>query len=305
MDLKKIELKLLECLVALVEDMSVTRAAARLDLSQPRMSNALARLRAIFDDPLLVRSGHQMVATERALEIANQIRVGLDEIGAALSNSRCFDPRTSKRSFTVMLSDYTAALLMPRLLSELQVEAPNIQILSHPMTHDRVQSYLEDGTCDLAIGLFGTLGPNLRITKCFQDRPALIVREGHPDIVGDVGFDEFLTARHVILAATPASISKLDVNCDRKLQSLGVRRNISARLASSDSAARVVAATDLVCLLPGRLADDLARHLPLQCLEPPMDMPPFDVVMIWHERSHRDTGHAWLRDHWRKAGSRL
>lgn len=305
MELPNVETKLLRSLVALVEEESVTAAARRLNLSQPRMSNALRRLRELFDDPLLVRAGQHMVATERAREIAVQVGRGLESIGSALAEGRRFDPAVSGKSFVVMMSDYTAALLLPEVLRDLESAAPTITLSMHHIGHDKVQASLEDGVCDLALGFFASLHADLRISKCFADEAVCVVRHGHKTIGSEMTLDQFLAVRHVRIGEHASSTSTVDVMCDRALQAEGHRRRVAVRCSSPYAVARVIASTELVGLLPRKLAEDYAAHLPLRCLPLPLAIPAFDVTMVWHERTQRDPAHIWLRDRFRNGAAAI
>ncbi|WP_253717873.1 LysR substrate-binding domain-containing protein [Sphingomonas sp. AP4-R1] len=241
-----------------------------------------------------------MVATSAAQEIAERVRAGLEEIAGAVSNRRNFDPATSRRSYIAMMSDYVAVLLFPQFLQRVRRLAPGVQVSLHQIGHDRIQSYLEEGACDFAVGAFDRPDPSLRIRPCFADGVACLVSRSHPTIQKKLTLDSFVSAGHVLMANQSNSFSTADVMCDRQLHALGKTRTVSCRAPSAYTLARIVAQTDLIGLLPKRLAQDYATQLPLQCLEAPLDFVPLEVSIIWHERSQRDPGHRWVRDHFRQ-----
>ncbi len=304
MKISGVELKLLQSLVALIEEASVTRAAERMEISQPRMSNALRRLREICDDPLLVRAGQHLVPTKRAIEIADSIRRALDEINIVLQGAQSFDPRTSRRTFVVMMSDYTAGLLLPEVMRRITGVAPGIEISLLPMTPSQLQPSLEDGTCDLAFGYFQALHSDLRISSCFSDYAVCIAGPGFSHKGSTLSLQEFVAARHVCTGDT-TSTSTIDVMCDRKLRAGGHRRQIAVRCPTPMSVARIVSKTDLLGLLPMSLAMDYQTSLNLQCMTIPLELSPFDVSMVWHERSQKDLAHAWLREQFRQATAEM
>ncbi len=305
MDEKNVELKLLRCLLALVEESNVTRAAERVELSQPRMSNALRRLRELTKDPLLVRAGQRLVPTDRALEIARRVRESLATIDQALWTPDEFKPEDSHRSFSIMMSDYTAVLLLPMVLKEVRTRAPDISISVLQISHDNLQRSMDEGLCDIAFGYFSNLHPNLRISNCFQDRAVTIANRDWHDPDAPFDLREFLAAAHVGMGDPAGTMSTLDLLCDRELQALGHRRTIAARAPTPYSVARIVAQTDLVGILPERMALEYSSHLPLLIRQIPLPQPSFDVAMVWHERSHRDPGHVWLRAQFRCVAERL
>lgn len=305
MDISHVEMKLLENLVALVEEASVTRAAERMELSQPRMSNALRKLRQICGDPLLVRVGQQFIPTERAIDIAGRVRLGLAQIGGALQAPDAFDPSTSHRSFVVMMSDYTAALLLPEVMRRVSKVAPAIEISMLPMSHNLLQQGLDSGSCDLAFGYFKRLHPNLRLSNCFQDNAVCVAGPEFKGSGSSISMRAFLSARHVCMGDATDSTSTIDVMCDQTLRKLGLSRKISVRCPTPMTVARIVSRTELIGMLPMRLARDYATSLGLRCLHPPFELPPFDVSMVWHERVQQNLAHAWLREQFRRTSAEM
>lgn len=299
MDYGRTEIKLLQCLVTLIEEQSVTKAAERLELSQPRMSNSLRRLRELFDDPLLVRAGQRLVPTERGLEIASRIRRSLDEIDHAFMERMSFDPATANRHYTIMMSDYTAAILLPELLRRTRMTAPGIEIGTVQMAHASLHRSLDESVCDLAFGYFAGLHMNLRVSTCFKDIPVCIGSAEHWSGTSKLTMDMFLHAGHVAMGASPTEKSTIDVVLDRNLQGRGLHRKTSVQVATPLTMAGIVAATDLLGILPLRYAIDFADKSLIKIFELPMDLPSFDVTMVWHERSQRDPAHIWLRNQFR------
>lgn len=294
MDLDKAEIKLLRCLVALVEEASVTKAAARMGLSQPRMSNALNRLRALCADPLLVPAGRQLVATQRALEISRHVESALREVGSAFSATDGFDPAKSEKSFILMMSDYTAGILLSDVFQRIENVAPHVKISLLHMSHEYMHRALEDGDCDLAFGYFRNLHPNMRVTKCFEDRP-ICIASASLACEKSISLDFFVAARHLTMGQASGSVSTIDVVCDRELLALGKRRSIAGVVESPLALARIISKTHMLGLLPWRVANEYAKQLPLQFLDIPIPLQSFDVSMLWHERSHKDGAHTWLR----------
>ena len=292
---RSLDLRLLECLVALVGERNVTRAAKRVAISQPRMSNALAKLRTIFNDPLLVRSGHRLVATERAMAVAELVRAALGNIETAMLEPSQFEPALSDKEFVLVLSDYTSLILLPALMASVDKEAPNVRISTKGIDPPLVSKWLDDGECHLAFGHFLTLGENLRASVLFHDDAICIARIGHPTIRADLPMQTYLAARHVVLAGQPAPVATLEHLTNAQLKEMGFERRVATRVATPMTLARIVAESDLIATLPKRLAEDYARMMPLQVIETPVPVRNFDISMVWHERFHRDPAHIWLR----------
>jgi len=290
-----VDIRLLNALIALVDEASVTKAAERVSMTQPRMSNALARLRELTGDPLLVRSGQRLVATGRAIEIAGGVRASLTSLHSALAQPEQFDPPTSTRGFVLAMSDYVSAMLLPGIMAELQAVAPRITIRIKAIEPQRIDQWLDEEECDIAFGALTHLNERLHASVLTHDEAVCIARKGLPGIEGTITIDQYLDTGHVLTSGTPTPVSTLEQMIDAALAEDGRLRRIAARATSGYALAATVSQTDLLATLPKNSAQALAKCLPLQILPIPFHMTPFDVTMVWHERLHRDPGHLWLR----------
>jgi DNA-binding transcriptional LysR family regulator len=290
-----LDVRLLNALVALVEEASVTKAADRVAMTQPRMSNALSRLRALTGDPLLVRSGQRFVPTARAIEMAAGVRVSLSNLHGALAQQEKFDPNSSTRDFVVAMSDYVAAMLLPGIMKNLDRMAPRVTVRIKSIEPPLVDHWLDEDQCDIAFGALTHLNDRLHASVLLHDDAVCLAREGQPDIDQGLTIDQYLERGHVLTSGTPTPISTLEQMIDAVLAELGRHRRIVARTTSGFALATTVSQTDLIATLPTKAARAYARCLPLQLLDVPFRMMPFDVTMVWHERHHRDPGHLWLR----------
>lgn len=300
-----LDIRLLEALVALVEEASVTKAAGRVSMTQPRMSNALARLRTITGDPLLVRSGHGLVPTDRAIEIAAAVQKQLGCLHEAFAKPARFAPAASTRRFILAMSDYVSTLLLPPLLAELENAAPRITVEVKAVEPQLVDRWLDDEDCHLAFGVLPHLNERLRASVLLHDGAACIARHDARDIQGVITLDQYLRRSHVITSGTPTPVSTLEQIVDTTLAEHGHSRRITAKASTGFALAATVAQTDLIATLPVRAATAFGRFLPLQVLELPFKVTPFDITMVWHERVHRDPGHLWLRSLIRALASRV
>ncbi|HSO39615.1 MAG TPA: LysR family transcriptional regulator [Labilithrix sp.] len=293
--LEGLDLNLLVALRALLRERHVTRAATRIGLSQPAMSHALARLRALLGDPLLVRTASGMKPTARAEAMTEPLERALEDIGRMLASPAPFDASRSTRRFRIATNDYIELVLLPSLLAGVWSEAPNVDI--RVSNHQRGASEdLAEGRLDLAIGIieqFGMPEPpqGIRFQRIVSERFVCVVREGHPLVKKRLTLDEFVALPHALVSPRGDSGAVVDA----ALAKLGRRRRVALEVPHFLVAPHVVRETDLVLTLAGRLADRLAPMLGLRRLAPPLELPGFTMSMVWHERQHTDPSHVWMR----------
>lgn len=295
---RRVDLNLLTVLDALLDERNVTRAAARVHLSQPAASNALARLRHLFADPLLVRGQGQLVLTPRAAALVEPLREAMRSIAQTLHAGADFDPATSTETFTIATSDALQIGLLPTLLERLIAQAPGVRLRCLPLsgsvktTGDPVpEQALASGEVDLTLGFFMEPGPQLHTRALFDGDFVCLLRKGHA--LGNSGLTlrQLVELGHVAIAATAHEHSTIDV----ALAHRKVARRIVVVVAQYNVVPYVVSRSDLVALVPRRLAEEFARLFSLQILEPPLALPTFTISQLWHERTHRSLPHRWLR----------
>ncbi len=290
-----IDLNLLVALDALLRERSVTRAAAEVGLSQPAMSRTLGRLRDLFDDALLVRAGHEMIPTPRALELRAPLGMSLDAIRRTLEPQGPFDPRVSQRSFLVSALDTTQAVVLPRLLDLIRREAPGIDIGTAPLrSAPETFAQLASGERDLAVGRFETTPDGIRRTLLYRDEIVCLVRRDHPRVRTRLTMKRYLAESH--LAAESFTPVERPYTIESLLAERGMSRRVVCTVENLAIAPFVVASTDLICSAPGRTIAPFAEGLGVRVLRPPFDAPGFELHVAWHERNDRDPGHGWLRD---------
>jgi len=293
--LASVDLNLLVALDALLRHSSVTRAAQETGLSQPAMSRALARLRDLFDDPILVRSGHAMVPTRRALEVVAPLNDSLESIRRTLEPPGIFDARTARRAFVVTAVDTTQAVVLPSLLKRIADEAPGIEVSTAPLrSTTEMFAQLSSGERDLGIGRFDSVPDGIQSAYLYQDRIVCLARKGHPRIRGKLTMKRYLAESHLAPESAPALGRPFSI--DGILAAMGHRRRVACTVENLAMAPFVVARTDLLCSAPGETIAPFASGLGLRILDPPFEAPGFDLHLAWHERNARDGGHTWLRD---------
>jgi DNA-binding transcriptional LysR family regulator len=290
MHLGAVDLNLLVALDALLRERSVTRAARHVGLSPSAMSHALARLRAFFGDPLLVRGQRGMVPTERAESLEAPLREALAAIEGLLGAGARFDPATARASFVIAAEDYGSTLLLPALLTRLRAEAPGIDLDVVGPTAD-LHAKLERKEVDLSIGVVREPPAALRVQRLFDDGFACVVRRGHPRVKARLTLQQYVELPHARIGTGVRGPSVVD----EALAKRGLRRRVALRIGHFLAAPLIVAETDLVLTLPRRLALKLQAMAPLVVHEPPLELSGITISQAWHERRQADSAHAWLR----------
>ncbi|MCE4069017.1 MULTISPECIES: LysR family transcriptional regulator [Pseudomonas] len=289
MNMNTFDLNLLRVLDALLRERNVSRAAERLSLSQPAVSNALNRLRELLDDPLLVRVGRAMQPTPRALELEAPIRDALQRIGQSLAGGDTFDPARSRQRFTMALTDYVEALCMPHLLESLGSAAPGMGLSIQHLTPTLPAEALDKGNLDLVLGRFEELPARFQRRPWASETLRLLARRGHPQVNGGIDLQTFLGQRHLWVSG-----GQTKGMVDQWLASQGLKREIAYTTPNYLQAAHLVASTDLLTVLPTRLATYFAELLPLQVLELPFDVGQFHLELVYLAQRERDAALQWL-----------
>ena len=294
MKLGGIDLNLLVALDALLSERSVTRAAHRVGLSQPGMSNALARLRVVLGDPLLVRDGAALVPTARAEALAGPVREALALIRGAIEAPATFDPAHDRRSFRVSCSDYSVLMLIGPLVRGLAADAPGLAVEVIPRLPDAGQA-LDRGDVDLVIEPSEIMGrTDLPAARLWDDRWMCCVWEGNTRVADRMALDDYTSLGHLIysMGASGQPVALPDLHLAR----LGVQRRIEVSVESFLLAPFLLQGTDLVTLVPARAQAFLRRTGAIRILEPPVEFPMLVEMLWWHPRSTGDPAHAWLRE---------
>lgn len=295
----------LQYLQALVEERHVTRAAERMGIGQPAMSTALARLREVFKDVLLVKTTTGMEPTPRALDLVRRVREIADILQGRGVDAEHFEPATSQSRWRIMASDGISRTLLPELMSAVGRDAPHMRFTVQPGDPRRLSEYLRDGDFDLALSFVRSPPAELRQTVLYPQRLLCIARRGHPVVDGKVTLDEFVSCRHARWGAPPVAHATMEAMVDETLDALRLARPVTLLVSSLTLLPDVVAGSDLLAVVPEHMARAAARALPIQLLPLPFKIPSVDVSMVWHERMHHDPGHKWMRESLRDIGRKL
>ena len=299
MNLRSIDLNLLTVFDAIMAEGNQSRAANRLGMSQPAMSNALARLRAALDDPLFVRTAQGMTPTPRGRALAEPIRQALDLVQTGLERSRRdneFDYRSSTRSVVIVVDDYGDTVIMPRFMNWLMQTAPGVRVrIRRDPLGAALSKKLADGSVDLAIQYFRTRDGDLQDKLLLGEEFVSMVRQDHPAIGDSLSLAQYLALPHVVFGRLGRRGIRNSI-VDRELRRLGLTRHIALQVPGFQSMPIIVQNTDFVCTLPRRMAQAYAHQLRLKTLKTPLDLPPLPLYMAWSKSMDHDPAHRWLRD---------
>lgn len=287
-DLRRIDLNLLVILDALLGEQHVTRAAERLHLSQPAVSHALARLRDLLGDPLLVRAGSGLVPTARALELAAPLAETLAQVQSLLAPNT-FDPASARRTFRLAMSDYGAAIILPGLIRTLRTEAPGIDLqISHASREGMVEGLL-NGDIDLAAGVLPELPGDLRSTPLFEERYVCLLDRQSLPAAGVLDLPTYLSRPHVLLEMRGSGTPEIE----RTLTALRERRRVAISLPHWSVAPQFISGTDLILTVASRALNEVDDQS-LIVVPPPFEIAPFTFVSAWHKRRGGDQALNWL-----------
>jgi DNA-binding transcriptional LysR family regulator len=286
-----LDLNLLEALDALLRERSVTRAAARIGISQSAMSHKLARLREVFGDPLLVGGRSGMVPTPEAERIGRSIRQPFADLRTAMRGAAPFDPATSTRRFVLVSPDYAAFSSLPRIRNALAKEAPLTSLVVREPWPGMIDA-LCDGTVDVIGGVELPPAAGLIRTKLFEETLVCVVRKGHPKVGDTLDLATFASLPHLLVTRDIDGTGPLDA----LLATHGLGGHIAMRVPYHLAAPFIVARSDLMLITTLALARDASSMLPLKILRCPVQLPVLKVKMTWHERNQNDAAHQWFRE---------
>ncbi len=286
-----LDLNLLLALDVLLEEGSVTGAAARLNTSPPAMSRTLGRIRRLLNDPILVRAGRNLVPTPRALELRDSVHDLVRQAAALLAPPAEPDPATLTRTFSLQASDMLLSALAAPLVSTLGEQAPGVVLRFLPDTLEGT-SALRDGRVDLEIGVVDHTDPETRVERLATGHAVGVARRDHPLVTKGPTLQRFADARHIGVSRH----GHLQGPIDDLLAAQGLRRSTVATVPSHSMALLLVSRSDLVCIAPAPADDDVTAALGLGIFEIPLNLPEVAVAMAWHPRSDADGAQRWLRD---------
>lgn len=288
---KKFDLNLLNTFDALWRERNVTRAAQRMNVTQPAVSNALSRLRETFGDELFIRTPSGVEPTERCAEIAIDVREALRHVERTLASHDSFDPSVSERTFRIGALDYFDHVVLPPLMEKLRKDAPRVDLRISPVKLGETFEALDSG--DLDFLFFGGAEPPKRISfqQLMEERFVLIMREGHPKANERMTLQQYADLAHIVFSTRGDSHTRID----DLLAEQGLQRRVALTSSHHTSIAETVRDTDMVALSPSRLARRHVERGGVIAVQPPLEFPHFSVQFYWSRRLNSDPGAMWLK----------
>lgn len=302
LNFRTLDLNLLRVFNEVMTERSLTKAAAKLSLTQPAVSNALRRLREVLGDDLLRRNGQGVEPTPRALALWPTVQDALHQLQATLAPDH-FDPQTSSQSFVLAMADATAAELIPGLIEVIDREAPGVTIRVVPLTTRDPRRLLNDEQADFAVGYFPAVLANLTAQiqagevvpyhhqRLYYSDYVCVMRHDHPLVDVPLTLDLYCAARHLLVSFSGRPYGFVD----ESLAALGRKRQIVITVNQFFTAGRVVAGSDLWTVLPRHFVSVTGFADQLVLRELPFNVPPVHVDALWHRRENRNGAHQWLR----------
>lgn len=288
--MKNQELTLLYVFDAIMTEGSITRAADRLSMTQPAVSNSVARMRDLWKDPVFVKRGRNIEPTSYALSLWDQIRSPMHELSNAVTASS-FDPALSRRKFRIAVPDLTLEVIWPELVARLEKTAPGIDLHAIPFSMEGNASKLREAQVDIAISLFAEPDASLRSLWLLESGHALSMRKGHPLANTPLSLEAFVAARHLLISLSGETHSYVDAALSRR----GLSRRVAASVNHFHAIPAVLRRSDLIAVVPEISARDPAFSNDIIFRDLPIELDPINLYLLWHTRHDRDPGLIWMR----------
>jgi DNA-binding transcriptional LysR family regulator len=285
-----LDFRLLSVFDEIYKTRSVTAAALALDLGQPAVSVALAKLRQQLGDPLFVRTSSGMEPTPFGEGLVRPVRAVLEALDLVHGHRNEFAPATSERSFRICMTDISQLVLLPKLWESLRRSAPGIRIEIFPLSSDTAQ-LLESGQADLSLGFMPQLEAGFYQQVLFRQHFVCMVGAGHPRIKESLTLAHYEAEDHVVISASGSA----PLIIDREIERQGIKRRMALKIPSFLGAALLVEHTEHLVTIPSRLGDVLQGRGAFRIFAVPFNLPSYEVKQYWHERYHQDPGSRWLR----------
>lgn len=288
MNLNRIDLNLFAVFDAIYTAGSLTKAADVLCITQPAVSNSLARLREMLNDPLFVRTGHSMTPTPVAQNIIVPARQALGLLRKSVQQSHTFDPAISEKAFNFASRDLLEVSIMPRLMVRLQNVAPNVTLTNYEIARSQVVSSMANGSLDFFADASSFTDPHLCKQRIATDRFVVIARKNHPALKNGLDLDAFLRLGHINVSHRKSGAGPIDIELDK----LGKKRKVIMRGQHFLTVPSAIVKTDLIACLPYHLA----KHYDLSIYEMPFEIQPVEYFLYWHVSADHDHAHLWMRE---------
>ncbi len=303
MRFNKLDLNLLVALDALLAERNISRAGERVHLSQPAMSNALARLREYFQDELLVPQGRQLILSSRARELIEPVREVLMRIDSTIATQPVFDPTEAVRTFVLLMSDFSSTVFVPSLIERLYAQAPGIS-LDLRMLNERPLEQLEQNEVDLLIIPSQYVSDRHPYAPLFEEEYLCVTWEGNTRIRDALTFDDYVESGHV--AGSYSNAKQRAPTFDTWfLERFGVKRRVEVSAPTLATLPQMVVGTNRIATVHRRIALQAAKTLPVLLWAPPIEIPTLIQTLQWHRHRDNDPALKWLREQALAAGASI
>jgi DNA-binding transcriptional LysR family regulator len=290
-ELSDVDLNQLVLFHQLMVQRRVSKVADTLGLTQPAVSNSLAKLRRLFGDELFLRTPAGMVPTPFAEQLAEPIGYALGMIHSGLNQQTSFDPGSVKRSLKIGMTDIGEIVFLPKLVERLRQEAPGVTLSTVRITAVNLRDEMESGQIDLAIGPLPQLKAGFFQRRLFKQRYVCLFRRGHPLDRKRFALADFTAAEHLVIISAGTGHGKVD----ELLRRASIERNVRLTVPHFVSVGHILRGTDLVATVTERLAESLAEPFGLTYRTHPVALPEVAINVFWHAKVHRSPAHQWLR----------
>ncbi|AJC18267.1 LysR family transcriptional regulator [Pandoraea sputorum] len=303
MDLHAVDLNLLVVFQHLYNARRVSRVAEALGVTQPAVSNSLARLRKLFNDELFIRTSRGMLPTPMATELAEPVATALDALHGVFNRQLAFDPATSQRAFQIAMTDIGEVHFLPKLMHALGERAPGITVSTVRNTAVNLREEMAAGQVDLAVGHLPDLSAEFFQRRLFRQKYVCMFRPGHPldrvttsarskkTSTARMTREDFERSEQVMVVAAGTGHGQVDEFMARA----HVQRNIRLRVPHFVALADILHATDLIATVTEKFAQRSAQHFGLRYVDHPLDIPDVQINLFWHARYHREPASQWMR----------
>ena len=291
MELHEIDLNLLVVFNQLLVERRVSKVADNLGISQPAVSNSLAKLRKLFGDELFLRTPKGMEPTPFADQLAESVSYALAMIHSGVNQRTRFDPATERRSFTVGMTDIGEIVFLPELIARAKRDAPGIALSTVRNTAINLRDELESGKVDLAVGLLPQLKAGFFQRRLFKQRYVCLMRRGHRLDKKRITLAEYAGAEHLVVVSAGTGHGKVD----ELLQRSGIERTVQLTVPHYVSVGHILQRSELITTVPEKLADRLLEPFGLAKVAHPAKLPEVAINAFWHAKYHRSPANRWLR----------
>jgi DNA-binding transcriptional LysR family regulator len=289
------ELNLLMVFDAIMTERSITRAAQRLSMTQPAVSNAVSRMRVAWKDELFVKDGRNIQPTLHAQNLWNQVREPLISLTEAV-DPKSFDPATAKRTFRIAVTDTVVDMAWAELRCAIEKEAPGVNIHAIPYTIVNSDQVLEDAEVDMVIGTTGVISNTFRAEYLFSPTYICIMNHDHALAKADLSLEEFAAADHLLVSLS----GDITGYTDQVLMQHGLSRRVAVTVNHFSSVANLIKHSNLIFVIPISAVAKQIIDGDIAATKPPIELMPQQVSTIWHKRQDRDQGLIWLREHFKR-----